>query len=132
MQRHLFARYLKEVGQQKAELIKTSVPRRKIMIWRTSEHHFGYGVLMMRHMKTYRGQVYWECGLQEEGNEQNNQIELLRRKYATKILLSDLNLLRGEVLKDMECFNLHYCEKQKETMHVDASRKCYMHFKNLV
>lgn len=107
------------------------IPKRKIMNWRTSEHHFGYGVLMMKHMESYKGQMNWDCQLAVEGTEQNQQIEQLRRKYATKIILSDLNVLKEEFLKDMECFNEQYSQTHRETLRQVATGKCFMHFNML-
>lgn len=132
LQRHLFGKYLTEVGHPKAHLIRSTIPKRKLMNWRTSEHHFGYGVLMMKHMESYKGEKNWDCRLAVEGAEQNHQIEHLRRKYATKVILSDLNLLKEEFVKDMKFFNAHYSQTQREALRQTSNGKCFMYFQNVV
>ncbi|KAD6454221.1 hypothetical protein E3N88_08927 [Mikania micrantha] len=63
------------------------------------------GVFLMRHMETYKGCLLnWECGLCGE-NEANNlqklQLNDLRKKYVTKIILHDLNERFHWVTKDL-------------------------------
>lgn len=57
-------------------------------------------------MEVYKGQPIkkWDCGLGKESQQQKKKIEKLRRKYATKILLHDLNLLKDNFLKEAENF----------------------------
>lgn len=51
------------------------------------------GVFAMRHMETYLfgGEYDDLCGLRREGKEQQQQLDGLRKKYAAKMLLNDLN-----------------------------------------
>nr|GEW76072.1 ulp1 protease family, C-terminal catalytic domain-containing protein [Tanacetum cinerariifolium] len=54
-----------------------------------------YGVFMMRHMETYKGNGDC-CGFSREAKEQIKEFRDLRRKYMEKILLADYNLVKNE------------------------------------
>ncbi|KAK1421867.1 hypothetical protein QVD17_24554 [Tagetes erecta] len=55
--------------------------------------------LMMRHMETFMrtGSDVWDCGLSIDGRKLKQQILGLRKKYATKILLSPINMHEKEI-----------------------------------
>ncbi|KAL8249271.1 hypothetical protein R6Q59_006139 [Mikania micrantha] len=65
------------------------------MPWRTEFNKVDCGVLLMRHIETYRGFLLdWDCGLckeEEVNNLQKLQLNDLRKMYVTKIILHDLN-----------------------------------------
>ncbi|PWA62534.1 hypothetical protein CTI12_AA363030 [Artemisia annua] len=48
----------------------------------------------MLHMDNYTGEApgKWDCGLVVESKEQSNQLRVLRFKFATKILLHEVNV----------------------------------------
>lgn len=54
----------------------------------------------MRHMETYKGGplAQWDCGLEKEGADQLLQIRKLRKRYCLKILLSEVNIMKPEVV----------------------------------
>ncbi|PWA44876.1 hypothetical protein CTI12_AA526360 [Artemisia annua] len=56
----------------------------------------------MRHMETYLGNKDFDAGFVPEGKEQKKQIEDLRKKYLTKILLSGYNENRHVVESEIE------------------------------
>ncbi|KAK1417056.1 hypothetical protein QVD17_26178 [Tagetes erecta] len=69
------------------------------MPWRTQSNFIDCGIFAMRHMETYYGTSLkdWNCGLLKESEKQKLQLTDLRYKYLTKILLSDINILRDKV-----------------------------------
>ncbi|KAL4567700.1 hypothetical protein LXL04_023292 [Taraxacum kok-saghyz] len=74
------------------ELLENVDPQRLKMNWRTRGNHNDCGVFCMRHMETYMGanSGNWSCGLRKESPKQQQEIDYLRFKYLTKILLSDI------------------------------------------
>ena len=46
----------------------------------------------------------WTCGLHKESAKQQQEIDYLRFKYLTKILLSDINQLRKKIIAQTEKF----------------------------
>ncbi|PWA58620.1 ulp1 protease family, C-terminal catalytic domain-containing protein [Artemisia annua] len=102
--RKVLIAYLDQVKNQKVERIRNAKPTRMQMKWRTKNNHVDCGVFLMLHMETYHGLMNWECGLFSESDKQKRQLNLLRAKYATKILLSELNLIKNKFLKLVQAF----------------------------
>ncbi|KAL8200946.1 hypothetical protein R6Q57_012285 [Mikania cordata] len=100
-----FANYLIQNQHPNGRHISTAKIHRLAMPWRTEFNKVDCGVFLMRHMETYKGCLLnWECGLCGE-NEANNlqklQLNDLRKKYVTKIILHDLNKRFYWVTKDL-------------------------------
>lgn len=74
------------------------------MKWRTKKNHVDCGVFLMLHMESYNGLEDWDCGLCLESPNQKKQLNLLRSRFAAKILLSDLNVLKNNFLKLVQVF----------------------------
>lgn len=74
------------------------------MKWRTIYNGVDCGIFVMRHMETYMGQRCnkWDCGLDDESDTQTDQLNALRVKYLTKILLSKINILRDKVITEAD------------------------------
>ncbi|PWA90628.1 Peptidase C48, SUMO/Sentrin/Ubl1 [Artemisia annua] len=64
----------------------------------TKNNDIDCGVFAMRHMETYLfgGEYDDLCGLRREGKDQQHQLDELRKKYAAKILLTDLNKKKAD------------------------------------
>ena len=60
----------------------------------------------MRHMETYKGEKMekWDASLEMESESLQEQINELRWKYVTKMLLSDMNLLKEYVEGKMDSY----------------------------
>ncbi|PWA50410.1 hypothetical protein CTI12_AA472920 [Artemisia annua] len=103
--RYLFIKYLKDNGYPHyQELDEYKVANLK-MSWQTSNNYIDCGIFAMRHMETYSGKKDFDAGFIPEGKEQKKQIEDLRKKYMTKILLSEFNE------------NVHVVESEIEDYH---------------
>nr|GMD39184.1 uncharacterized protein LOC109171666 [Ipomoea batatas] len=78
-----------EIDLQSYKIQKLKVKRMK-MAWRDNRNKIDCGVFLMHHMETFRGQLLelWNCGLQKENKDQLNA---LRVKYLTALVMSDLN-----------------------------------------
>ncbi|KAL8210949.1 hypothetical protein R6Q57_005386 [Mikania cordata] len=77
------------------------------MPWRTSHNHVDCGVFLMRHMETFQGndKKKYDAGFAlEEDKLQKKQLVGLRRKYAAKILLHDVNEAKSVVLTEMKAY----------------------------
>ncbi|KAL8208937.1 hypothetical protein R6Q57_008349 [Mikania cordata] len=93
--------------------------------WQTKNNFVECGVFAMRHMETYQGKPItdWavDCGLKaEDEGGLKDQLNELRIKYLSKILLSDLNVLNHKVLSQMqeyEKIDKSEREKMKKTAH---------------
>lgn len=105
LQRYLFIKYLKDNGYPHfKELAECRVTNVK-MSWQTNNNYIDCGIFAMRHMETYSGNKDFDAGFVREGKEQKKQIEDLRKKYLTKILLSEFNE------------NIHVVESEIEDYH---------------
>ncbi|KAL8199433.1 hypothetical protein R6Q57_013001 [Mikania cordata] len=90
-----FADYLIHNKHPSGRHIIIAKIHRLAMHWRTQFNKVDCGVFLMRHMKTYRGCLLdWDCGLckeEEVNNLQKHQLNDLRKKYVTKIILHGFN-----------------------------------------
>ncbi|KAL4566970.1 hypothetical protein LXL04_022540 [Taraxacum kok-saghyz] len=102
----LFCSYLRKVKHKSASQLENVEPQRLKMNWRTRGNSNDCGVFCMRHMETYMGDSSsnWTCGLHKESMTQQQEIDYLRLKYLTKILLSDINQLRKKIIAQTEKF----------------------------
>ncbi|KAL8222882.1 hypothetical protein R6Q57_020281 [Mikania cordata] len=68
--------------------------------WKTTQNGIDCGVFCMRHMETYMGggPKKWNCCLMNESKGQNKQLNQLRFKYLCKILISNVNFLKEDIL----------------------------------
>ena len=74
----------------------------------TKNNFIDCGVFAMRHMETYLfgGEYDDLCGLRREGKDQQHQLDELRKKYAAKILLTDLNKKKADFEVEVEAHKL--------------------------
>ncbi|KAL4579736.1 hypothetical protein LXL04_015900 [Taraxacum kok-saghyz] len=102
----LFCSYLRKVKHKSASQLENVDPQILKMNWRTMGNYNDCGVFCMRHMETYMGYSSgnWSCGLHKESPKQQQEIDYLRFKYLTKILLSDINQLRDKIIAQTEKF----------------------------
>ncbi|KAL8205014.1 hypothetical protein R6Q57_010637 [Mikania cordata] len=82
----------------------------------------------MRHMETHMGEEEkeWKCGFIPEDLKRQQQFQLddLRRKYASMILLNDVNEVKSYVVEDMKKYlNLPPMEKRK--LQKNAKQRIY-------
>ena len=79
------------------------------MKWRTKENDTDCGVFLMRHMEVYMGDktTNWDCGFWKENDRSHQlfQLNTLRAKYLTKILLCEINMHRKKVVNQSENFS---------------------------
>ncbi|KAJ0692299.1 hypothetical protein HanPI659440_Chr15g0584291 [Helianthus annuus] len=87
------------------------------------KNHTDSGVFLMCHMDTYMGENIKEyhCGIFAKCSGQVNQLKVLRRKYATRILLSELNLKKQEIL--VEANHFHCLRKEEKNNILDYAIK---------
>nr|GFB83747.1 ulp1 protease family, C-terminal catalytic domain-containing protein [Tanacetum cinerariifolium] len=97
----LFARHLKQYGHiRHTEVVKVkhTIPKLK---WKTKENFHDCGIVTMLHMETFDGgpASNLECGLPVESQLQRDILRRLRFKFATKILLHEINVHAGKMLE---------------------------------
>nr|GEV87640.1 hypothetical protein [Tanacetum cinerariifolium] len=97
----LFARHLKQYGHIRHTLVakvKHTIPKLK---WKTKEHFHDYGIFTMLHMETFDGEPTsnLDCGLPVESQLQRDMLRRLRFKFATKILLHEINVHARKMLE---------------------------------
>ena len=86
------------------------------MDWMSKNNRVDCGIFLMRHMEMYKGEKMgtWNAGIEWECDSQQEQLNELRRKYVTKILLSEMNLKKKEVLGKLVCYdNIPAKEKKR-------------------
>uniref|UniRef100_A0A162A5M8 Ubiquitin-like protease family profile domain-containing protein n=1 Tax=Daucus carota subsp. sativus TaxID=79200 RepID=A0A162A5M8_DAUCS len=114
--RNFLVRYMVLKNHSKAKDIASLVPVRLEMKWRTEHNHIDCGLFVMRHMEHYQGvSKSWDCGLVVEGKVQDQQLDVLRTRYAHQILLHECNKQKHHV--EYQIFEEHMkkaeLEKQK-------------------
>ncbi|KAI3699561.1 hypothetical protein L2E82_43962 [Cichorium intybus] len=95
----LFTLYVDELNHKKANCIKRAKPMSGCMEWTTKYNNIDCGVFLMRHMETYKGEDLdkWNIGFEtenEDNDDQHNQLDEMRKKYVSKILTWDLNVVK--------------------------------------
>ncbi|PWA54844.1 hypothetical protein CTI12_AA435000 [Artemisia annua] len=100
-----FAGYLRKINHHKAVAIGKVKPVRLELSWQTRYNCVDCGVFLMRHMEIYKGLNKMEDGLATEGVAQQEQLNVLRRKYATKILLADINKHKEALTRKVHIFD---------------------------
>nr|GEU41074.1 hypothetical protein [Tanacetum cinerariifolium] len=78
--------------------VKHTIPKLK---WNTKENFHDYGIFTMLHMETLDGGPgsNLDCGLPVESQLQRDMLRRLRFKFATKILLHEINVHAGKMLE---------------------------------
>ncbi|WOG91845.1 hypothetical protein DCAR_0311100 [Daucus carota subsp. sativus] len=114
--RNFLVRYMVLKNHSKAKDIASLVPVRLEMKWRTEHNHIDCGLFVMRHMEHYQGvSKNWDCGLAVEGKVQDQQLDVLRTRYAHQILMHECNKQKHHV--EYQIFEEHVkkaeLEKQK-------------------
>lgn len=104
----MFCEYLGKVENhpQTFALMK-EVPKILEIDWVTKRNFVDCGVFVMRHMECYKGTGLkdFKIQLESEGAVQKRQLEDLRKRYVTKILLSDLNDDVEHVRAEVKCYD---------------------------
>lgn len=86
---------------------------------RTTNNFVDCGVFTMRHMETYKGNGADLCCLSKEGKKQMKELKELRIKYAVKILLSDCNLVKSDIDKEVHRFR-NVPDEEKKRLRKDV------------
>ncbi|KAL8251715.1 hypothetical protein R6Q59_035408 [Mikania micrantha] len=96
----VFANYLLNKDHPNALKIYNLTPTLLDLPWKTTKNGVDCGVFSMRHMETYMGGGLkkWKTGLNPESEAQRRQLNQLRFKYLCKILLSNVNILKDDVV----------------------------------
>ncbi|KAJ0435466.1 hypothetical protein HanIR_Chr17g0893611 [Helianthus annuus] len=91
--------YLKAVEHPSAARMAAATLTKKKLEWATSDNFNDCGVFTMRHMEMYKGSdIEFECGFSTRKDIQDMQLQNLRMKIATKLLLSEANVYKGTVM----------------------------------
>ncbi|PWA61018.1 hypothetical protein CTI12_AA377280 [Artemisia annua] len=96
----LFCHYLKVRKHPKAQQISKCAPRRLEMEWQTSKNKTDCGIFTMRHLEFYLGveDKQWRSIFKENGSK--DELATLRKLYAAKILLSDANKYKKDIITE--------------------------------
>lgn len=106
----LFTLYVDELNHKKANRIKRAKPMSGCMEWTTKYNNIDCGVFLMRHMETYKGEDLdkWDIGFEAEykdNDDQQNQLDEMRKKYVTKILTWDLNVVKPSIYEMLASYD---------------------------
>ncbi|KAK9056465.1 hypothetical protein SSX86_023826 [Deinandra increscens subsp. villosa] len=92
--KHLFCNYLQSIQHPKAANIMSSKIQRCKINWATTGYGVDNGVFLMSHMEKFFGRnEVFQCEFGSHGKTKKGQLNKLRNKYASTILLSKVNLL---------------------------------------
>ncbi|KAI3820066.1 hypothetical protein L1987_13922 [Smallanthus sonchifolius] len=96
--KEIFVKYLEHVKHSKTDELN-AVKIKKVKIpWATTTNALDCAVFVMRHMERYMGaKEEFNTGLSTNGPKKKKQLKILRKKYATHILLFECNKLREKI-----------------------------------
>ena len=133
LQRYLFLNFLKDNGYPHVEALKKYVVSDVKMPWQTNNNYVDCGIFAMRHMEMYLGNKDIDAGFVPEGKEQKKQIEDLRKKYLTKILLSEynenINVVESEI-EEYQCLTLKEKSMLQNNSGKNIADRANEYFKN--
>ncbi|PWA63421.1 hypothetical protein CTI12_AA349270 [Artemisia annua] len=109
----LFSRYLESHKHKKASDIATKKTTLMKLKWATKQNVIDCGVFVMMHMEHYGGEALknWKFDFPKEGNNQELEIIRMRIKYATKMLMHELNIHRGMINEEAFEFAKKHTDK---------------------
>ncbi|KAD7478438.1 hypothetical protein R6Q59_007797 [Mikania micrantha] len=96
--------HLKKVDHPKLkELEGLSVEQLKIS-WATMKNFVDCEIFVMRHMEMFNANYArsWDCGFPKDERAKKMKCGLLRKKYACKMLPSDVNIYKDRVIKEAD------------------------------
>ncbi|PWA65812.1 hypothetical protein CTI12_AA333080 [Artemisia annua] len=111
-----FGNFMKSRNDEKAdEIVKSEITRGEFH-WQTDRRPKDCGVFVMRYMEDYMGMniLRWDCGIEDEGRKQTNQLGKLRKKHAARLLLSDCNMKKDKIVADMMKFRAGNADARKK------------------
>jgi Ulp1 family protease len=105
-------KYLQIVGHPKWNDIDAAKIEKIKLPWATKNNDTDCGVFVMRHMEMFMGNYgrNWECGFGKDERTTKTKITTLRKRYAVRIMTSDVNIHKDKVLKEAE--ELHKAKKK--------------------
>ncbi|KAL4588560.1 hypothetical protein LXL04_001452 [Taraxacum kok-saghyz] len=114
----LFSKLLYMDNHPNIESIKKLKPIRAKMPCRTKDNKYDCGIYVMRHMEDYVGQKAkdWDCGIPKDSSKQESTLRMLRKKYLCRILTSDINNSKNEVIKEYEEFYSRPLKEQDQLL----------------
>ncbi|MFS7918633.1 hypothetical protein Hanom_Chr03g00203411 [Helianthus anomalus] len=90
--------YLEHSEHPAKDQIAAAKIKRCDINWATPAHPMDSAVFLMQHMQKFNGiNVPFECGFSSRWKKKQKQILSLRKKFATRMLLSDVNLVKAKV-----------------------------------
>ncbi|KAJ0770692.1 putative Ulp1 protease family catalytic domain, papain-like cysteine peptidase superfamily [Helianthus annuus] len=91
--------YLMDVKHPSAARVAAATLTKKKLEWAMRDNFNDCGMFTMRHMELYKGSdVEFECGFSTRKNIQDMQLQNLRMKIATKLILSEANVYKRTVM----------------------------------
>ncbi|XP_035843888.1 uncharacterized protein LOC118490386 [Helianthus annuus] len=96
--KHMLDNYLEHCKHPLKDKIAPAKIKRCDIHWATSAHPMDSAVFLMHHMQNFNGiSKHFECGFSSNWKQKQKQILTLRKKFATRILLCDVNVMKGKV-----------------------------------
>ncbi|MFS8026599.1 putative Ulp1 protease family catalytic domain, papain-like cysteine peptidase superfamily [Helianthus anomalus] len=104
----VFVKYLRSIRHPKSLEFDRVIPRRVEIEWATIGNSVDCGVFAMRHMETWFGETgeKWDSGFPCAHTQKKASLTRLRKKYACKIISSEENIWRNEVMGAAVAWNI--------------------------
>ncbi|MFS7902384.1 hypothetical protein Hanom_Chr01g00010651 [Helianthus anomalus] len=108
MHKDVFVKYLRTISHPKSSEFDRVIPRRLEIEWATIGNSVDCGVFAMRHTETWFGEtdVKWDSGFPLAHTQKKSSLTRLRKKYTCKIISSEANLRRNEVMGEAVAWNI--------------------------
>ncbi|PWA88475.1 ulp1 protease family, C-terminal catalytic domain-containing protein [Artemisia annua] len=123
--KNLFSKHLERYKHPKASDVrdkKTTIMKLK---WGTKNNEVDCGVFLMMHMENYNGETAtkWNLGFPTEEENQTMELIKMRVKYATKMLMHEVNKNRAMMSEKANQFAREYTDKDEKQQMIKENIK---------
>lgn len=126
IQKKLFSKHLERYNHPKASDVKDKKTTIMKLKWGTKKNEVDCGVFLMMHMENYNGEPAskWNLGFPTEEEGQTMDLIKMRVKFATKMLMHEVNKNRRIMSDNAHKFAREYTDKEeKQQMIKDNIKK---------
>lgn len=126
IQKNLFSKHLERYNHPRALDVKNKKTTIMKLKWGTKKNEVDCGVFLMMHMENYNGEAAskWNLGFPTEEEGQTMELVKMRVKFATKMLMHEVNKNKETMSEHAHQFAREYTDKeQKQQMIKDNIKK---------
>ncbi|KAD6795553.1 hypothetical protein E3N88_06449 [Mikania micrantha] len=102
--KYIFLLHLKKVNHPKVKELEWQSVEKLKLSWATTKNFVDCGIFVMRHKEMFNANYArsWDCGFPKDERAKKMKCGLLRKKYACKMLTSDVNIYKDRIIKEAD------------------------------